>query len=246
MVKVNYRVELNGHFIGIYNGKRDFYKRNPGKKGMEGLSFIKIKESKKTEYVIYSNDDVYSDENLQAAKENLVENAFWNTDDGDCIKRVDNFGKEVSLTREEYEASLSEERIMEECQWMNETWFDDEISEMKHADTGREIIALADLGLWNGRRTGYKILQSLKDVMYSDCDYEKVYVDARGDLRKEESHHDGSNSILYRYWKPGLSENQQDNFLAKCYRGELKAADVTRYTERAGKEIADLFGWKIR
>lgn len=129
---------------------------------------------------------------------------------------------------------------------MNDLWFDDERANLSSVDDSGELIAIADIGRWNGRVTGYKIIKSLPDVLYSSCDYERVYVDSNGDLRKDESHHDGSNSILYRYLKESLTEEQRDNFLDKIYNGECTQKDITRYTRKAGVGIAKLFGWKVR
>lgn len=200
---------------------------------------------KRTTYTIFDSYDVTSDENMKEARENLVENMFWDSDENDMVTLTDNYGKEVKLTREEYSKSLTDEKIYDECYFMNETWFDDEKWELKHVSEG-EVIAIANLGRWNGRCFGYKELNSLEDVIYSSCDYERLYVDSNGDMRKDESHHDGNNSILYRYWKEGITEQQRENFLNKIYNGEVTSKDITRYTRKAGIGIANAFGWTVR
>ena len=200
---------------------------------------------KRTIYTIYDNYDVTSDENMKEARENLVEDMFWSSNEDDTVTVMDNYGKEVKLTREEYSKSLTDEEIYAECHFMNETWFDDEKAELKRVSEG-EVLAIADLGGWNRRCPGYKKLESLEEVLYSSCDYERLYVDSNGDLRKDESHHDGNNFILYRYWKEGLTEQQKENFLNKIYRGKCTRKDITRYTRKAGVGIADVFGWTVR
>lgn len=249
---VKYRVETKkGDFLGIIEGKRafkkfkeDFHKYNKYVND-EDMVLVKVKESKKTEYTIYDNYDVYSEENMESARENLVENMFWDSDENDSITVTDNYGKEVKLTREEYSSSLTEEQIQEECNFLDSTWFDDEKLELASVSEGN-VIAIAELGRWNGRFSGYKELNNLEDIMYSSCAYERIYVDSNGDLRKKESHHDGSNFILYRYWKEGLTEQQRDNFLNKIYNGEVTSKDITRYTRKAGIGIADAYGWTVR
>lgn len=196
-------------------------------------------------YTIFDSYNTCSEDNLKEAKENLIENMFFDEDENGCITVTDNYGKEVKLTREEYANSLSDSKIYDECYEMERIWFDDELYELKHVSEGG-VIAIADIGRWCGRCGGYKILKSLEEVMYTSCDYEEVYVDSNGDLRKEESHHDGSNSILYRYWKEGLTENQKENFLQKIYNGECTQKDITRYTRKAGLGIANAFGWTVR
>lgn len=194
-------------------------------------------------YTIYDSYDVCSDENMKDARENILDNVFWDTD---VVTLTDNFGKEVEVTREEYAKTITDEKLYDECYFMNDLWFDDERENLSSVDDYGELIAIADVGRWNGRVSGYKRIKDLPDVLYSSCDYERVYVDSNGDLRKEESHHDGNNSILYRYFKDELTDEQKDNFLDKIYNGECTQKDITRYTRKAGVGIAKVFGWKVR
>lgn len=198
------------------------------------------------EYTIFDSYDTISDENMKEAKENLVENMFFDADENGLVTVTDNYGKEVKISREEYEKTITDEKLFEECYFMEQTWFEDEQWELVRVDEGCGLIAIADLGRWNGRFGGYKEVKNLKDVMYTSCDYERVYIDSNGDLRKEESHHDGSNSILYRYWKDGLTEEQKENFMSKIYNGECTQKDITRYTRKAGLGIANAYGWTVR
>ena len=87
------------------------------------------------------------------------------------------------------------------------------------------IIVIGDLGLWNGRRSGYKMIDSgnIKDCLFSDTDYTEWYVDKYGDLRADAVHHDGTNHYLYRAFKDGVSDTQKENlqykiadFLSAC------------------------------
>ena len=246
-----YRLEINGSFIGVIEGKRAFKKwlEDNGKYNplwtKENIKLVEVKESHKTEYTIYDSYDTYSEENRKSAKENIMENMFQAEEDG-LMTVTDNYGKEVRITREEYEKTITEEDIDNECNFLESTWFDDERDNLDSVDEGGGLIAIADLGRWDGRFSGYKEIKNLADVLYSSCDYERVYVDSNGDLRKEESHHDGSNSILYRYWKEGLTDEQKENFLQKIYDGKCTSKDITRYTRKAGLGIANAFGWTVR
>ena len=60
------------------------------------------------------------------------------------------------------------------------------------------IIIIANLGRWNGRFSGYKMINSgnIKDCLYSDTDYTEWYVDKYGNLRADAVHHDGTNHYL--------------------------------------------------
>ena len=57
------------------------------------------------------------------------------------------------------------------------------------------IIVIGDIGRWNGRVMGYKMIDSgnIKDCLYSDTDMTEWYVDRYGDLRADAVHHDGTN-----------------------------------------------------
>lgn len=110
-----------------------------------------------------------------------------------------------------------------------------------------EIIVLGDLGLWNGRKSGYKEIHghSIKDCLHTDTDYATWYLDDRGDLCCEAIHHDGTNHYLYRVFKPDVSGTRKENFLEKVLRGTVTRADITRTTQRLGDKIAEVYGWKI-
>ena len=204
------------------------------------------KTMKRKTYTIYNNYNVCSDENMKEAKNNLIENMFFDEDENGLITVTDNYGKEIKLTREEYSNSLTDEKIYNECYAMDSLWFSDSLEQLEEVDTEDDIIAIANIGTWRGNFSGYKEIKELKNVLYSSCDYETIYVDSNGDLRKNESHHDGNNSILYRYWKDNLTQQQKENFLNKIYNGEATQKDITRYTKKAGLAIARYFGWNVR
>ena len=197
----------------------------------------------KREFTFFDSYNTCSEENKESAKENMIENMF---NGEDVITVTDNYGIEVELTREQYAKTMTDNDIYNECYEMESCWFSDCLSELDNVDRGNGVIAIANVGLWNGRRCGYKEYSKLSAIMYTSCDYEKVYVDAKGNLRKEESHHDGTNTVLYRYWKDGITEEQKENFKDKCYNGSLTARDISRYTVRCGKELADTFGWEVK
>lgn len=116
----------------------------------------------------------------------------------------------------------------------------------------KEIIIFADLGLWDGRKSAYKntgtrkVSEVLKNGYLRDSSNIKYWVDAYGNLRAEESHHDGTNTYLFRVFKDFVSEETERFMLDKAARGTLTKDDITRYTRRIGKEIADVYGWKVR
>lgn len=109
------------------------------------------------------------------------------------------------------------------------------------------IIVIGDLGRWNGRVSGYKMIDSgnIKDCLYSDTDYNEWYVDKYGDLRADAVHHDGTNHYLYRVFKDGVTDTQIENLQDKIYNGKATRADITRVTKRLGDDIAGVYGFPI-
>lgn len=109
----------------------------------------------------------------------------------------------------------------------------------------RPIVVIADLGLWNGRRSAYKLIKSgnIKDCLYTNDDDIEWFVDNRKNFRGIENHHDGTNYYLYRVFKENISDEQMDNFLDKVYNGTFTSADVSRYTESVGKHILNVYGY---
>lgn len=129
------------------------------------------------------------------------------------------------------------------CQY-NDDYLDDERANLT-VSLDTEIIILGDLGLWNGRRQGYKYLQSkvLSDCLYSDDDGIEWYVED-GELKVIGHHHDGTNYYLYRRLKPGLSWTQRDNMEDKFYSGNYTQKDIDKYTLPLGNEVAKIYGWE--
>lgn len=102
----------------------------------------------------------------------------------------------------------------------------------KHNNRQADIVALADVGRWNGRINGYREVDNVQYCFNLMEDYAEFYIDRHGNFRCRTSHHDGNNYILFREWKPGISDQQRDNFLQKWCRGTATGADISRYTQK--------------
>lgn len=139
---------------------------------------------------------------------------------------------------EEQYPDLTEAERMELMYELNGDYLDDERSNLD-IQLSRPILVVGDLGLWNGRRMGYKEIPSgnIRDCLYSeqDIDYSTWYVDKNGDFRCDAIHHDGTNHYLYRAYKDGVSDTQIENLKEKIYRGIATRADITRVTPQAGR-----------
>ena len=141
---------------------------------------------------------------------------------------------------------ITEDRLYEEMLDTNASYLDDERVNL-NIQEAQPIIVIADLGRWDGRYQGYKMIESgnIKDCLYSDTDYTEWYVDKLGDLRADAIHHDGTNHYLYRAFKDNATPEQLENLQDKIYSGTATRADITRATKRLGDDIANVYGFDI-
>ena len=134
---------------------------------------------------------------------------------------------------EEY-PDMNEDERYDMMYEINNSYLDDERVNLT-ISTCEDIIAIADLGLWNGRHQGYGIIgRNLADILYTNCDFAEWYVDRHNNIRMKGIHHDGTNYVLYRMFKPGLSDNQKQHFIDKIVDDMLTSKDISRYTVALG------------
>ena len=141
-----------------------------------------------------------------------------------------------------YDAAPSDEDIYKyfydsleyECEYLY-----DVLDKIDQSFITNDLLAIADLGLWNGRVTGYKELKNLTDISACMQDYNTLYVE-RNDLKIRAIHHDGTNYYVIREFKD-ISDEQRENFLDKIYNGKATRKDITRYTKAIGKTVFSNF-----
>ena len=160
-----------------------------------------------------------------------------------------NYDLDYEDWRDDLEAEypeLTEDQRIALMYEINGDYLDDERVNL-NIQLSQPILVIGDLGLWYGRRSGYKEIESgdIRDCPYADTDYSTWYVDKLGDLRCDAIHHDGTNHYLYRAYKDGVRESQIDLLKDKLYRGIATRADVTRITRRLGDDIARVYGFSI-
>lgn len=140
---------------------------------------------------------------------------------------------------------VDDDTLTEEMYELNNNYLDDERMNLNIYTQGR-IVCIADIGLWNGRRLGYKLYgHNIGKCLtfFSDCDYADFYVD-RYDFRCKQTHHDASTYVVFRELKPNLSSDQVNNFLWKIYQEKVTQKDITRYTNSLKERIKKVYGWK--
>ena len=147
---------------------------------------------------------------------------------------------------EEQYPDASEDELYNAMCEINDSYLGDERTNL-NIQFPRSIIVIGDLGLWNGRVQGYKMIDSgnIKDCLYSDCDFNEWYVDKYGDLRCTAIHHDGTNHYLYRVFKDNVTDTQVENLKEKIYCGKATRQDITRITKRLGDAIGKIYGWSF-
>ena len=140
---------------------------------------------------------------------------------------------------------VDDDTLTEEMYELNNNYLDDECMNLNIYTQGR-IVCIADIGLWNGRRLGYKLYgHNIGECLefFGSCDYADFYVD-RYDFRCKQTHHDASTYAVFRELKPNLSSDQVDNFLWKIYNGKATQKDITRYTNSLKERVKKVYGWK--
>lgn len=124
----------------------------------------------------------------------------------------------------------------------DEFWLDDE-RENLNIQLENPILVIADLGLWNGRKQGYKIIESgnIKDILYDECDYVKWYSDGHN-IKAIASHHDGTNYYEYREIR---DMDNIRNLLELIYCGKkISRSKLNYYTKSIHPHVAEIYGWK--
>ena len=130
-------------------------------------------------------------------------------------------------------------------QWMCDTnaeYIDDERANLDKVVDGR-ILVIGDIGRWDGRVSGYKIIDSgnIKDILYSECDYVEWYGDGYN-IRSVGIHHDGRNYSEYRVIR---EDRNIENLLDDIYDGkEISRSKLNYYTRSLYPYVAKVYGWR--
>ena len=119
-------------------------------------------------------------------------------------------------------------------------YLDDEQANLNVLTDGR-ILVIADLGLWNGRKQGYRILNgNAKNIFSISEDYNEYYSDGYN-IRANCVHHDGTNHIEYRVIRE--DRNIQNLLDAICNGEEITRQKLNYYTRSLHPYVAQVYGW---
>lgn len=154
--------------------------------------------------------------------------------------QYNDYEKDYLENREDYEPEeYSWDRFNKDIN----CWLEDEQANLNW-QIGGTIVAIANLGFWNGRRAGYKIVGSkLSDIFKCAQDGNEYYCD-QDDCCATCSHHDGTHYITYRVIKAEDMDKVEKLLDKMAYEDSSYEADVYKHTHSLMPYIADIFGWK--
>lgn len=109
------------------------------------------------------------------------------------------------------------------------------------------IVALADLGLWNGRKIGYNVFgANISKILSSECDYAEWYA-KNYNVWGRMSHHDGTNYVLYRVIP---FDKNADRIIERIVNSSETYEEAVRKLIKNSKSlypyVAKVYGWKYR
>jgi len=109
-----------------------------------------------------------------------------------------------------------------------------------------DLIVIADLGLWNGRVSGYKVIPNatLADAI-SVCEGDIIdwYVED-GEMKIDDIHHDGVNHYVFRAWKDGVTDWRKGLTEHLVRHGITDKATLDVETRPLGADVAKVYGWE--
>jgi hypothetical protein len=144
---------------------------------------------------------------------------------------------------EEYAELETEEEKYTLCNYLKEEEYFD-AKDLLNIQLNNDIYCIGDIGRWNGRQYGYKVIKSgnIQDILYSECDFCNWYIDKHKNIRFEGAHHDGRSYYLYREVKSSLTDTQRENFEELLYSGKATQRHITYYTKAIGVHVLKAWG----
>lgn len=108
------------------------------------------------------------------------------------------------ITKEEFDEDYNDDNVYDWAYDLLSIYFDDLKVNMGSYGKDDTFLIIADLGLWDGRIPGGKIVKGLWNAICSTCSDTINIYEEKGVLKISSSHHDGTNSfIIYKLSKEG-------------------------------------------
>lgn len=122
-----------------------------------------------------------------------------------------------------------------------ENALEDERHNLNIKTEGR-ILVIADIGRWNGRVPGYKILgRNVSDILWdNDADHIEWFSDGYN-IKAVAHHHDGTNYYTYKEIR---EDRNIQCFLDAIYNGkEITPNMIKYYTKSLNHYAKEVYGW---
>lgn len=110
--------------------------------------------------------------------------------------------------------------------------YDDEYANLDR-DLPGVIVAFADLGLWYGRRKGYRVLGSKLNSILHYCESHNEWYLEDGEVWSRNDHHDGTNYVNYRFLPVEQTDALDD---------DISLDELLAHTQPLGKFVAEVYG----
>ena len=240
MGKLKSRYRFNERLLKIYESKNCLrgvvytYKWNKGTYHLEkfaAASYLTKDEQYVKEQMGMANARPVDTDELFDANHRVI----WSNNDYDEWEKcmLEDYPDEAS--REEENIEISYERYMDDRD-------NDLYDERANLDVPVDgvIVCFADLGLWDGHHQGAKKFgKYVKNILRSDCEFNDWFCD-RYNVRCKASHHDGTNTYLYRVAK---DEEQADRLVeAIAYEG-MTEEEFRKATRSLRPYVAKVYGF---
>lgn len=149
--------------------------------------------------------------------------------------------------REEYESSQrgildDEDYDVSDAEWaevVNGNLSDERMNLDKRIDG--VVMAFADLGFWNGRRLGYKILGHNINGIFNVSEDDNEWYGDGFNIRGNLTHHDGTHHVLYRVAKDIYEAEHIGELI---FNREIDEAGFRKKTRSLYPYVAEIYGWK--
>lgn len=174
----------------------------------------------------------------------MVKRIIWTTE-------VDTSDAALTAARQDYAddefvhvEEMDDQELIEFLYRKNDNWHGDERMNL-NITTKNPILVIADLGLWNGRKSGYKVLttQNVGDILSTHCgDYATYYADC-DDVRCDDTHHDGTNHYIFRELVG--SEDECQPLLEAIFYGMDYSVELRKYSRSILPYVAGVYGWPV-
>lgn len=116
-----------------------------------------------------------------------------------------------------------------------------DIKELLDVELPGQVICIANMGLWNGRKAGYALLgENLNTIFDAPHNDTTTFVADGFNIRYTDIHHDGTNYGLFRMLRPNMNH---EGFLWAAGHGGVTPSDIRRHTISLLPYVADVFGW---